>query len=186
MSTDKSTLAQVPSQVSNNFAHLSSSSCRNVETPLSSIVSQSKQNLRNNRCQFQATLLPLVRNAHALDLRRNVMTTKASVHCMSRQLMYNDLSRTGFRRKIWHPRHHCLVTIHIISHWIMCSSSNSWISCCSWNFWIMCSSSNSWISCSSWNFWISCSYRFEPRRQPPDSESPDSGIASIMFSVGFM
>ena len=68
---------------------------------------------------------------------------------VSRQLMFSDLSRTGFRRKIWHPRHHCLVTIHIISHWITCSS---------WNF---------WISCSSWNFWILRSYRFGPSRQPP-------------------
>ena len=51
MSTDKSTLTQVPSQVSNHFAHLSSSSCRCVETPLSSIVSQSKHNLRTNGAQ---------------------------------------------------------------------------------------------------------------------------------------
>ena len=48
MCTDRSTLTEVPSQVSNHFAHLSSSSCRCVETPLSSIVSQSKHNLRNN------------------------------------------------------------------------------------------------------------------------------------------
>ena len=96
-------------------------------------------------------------------LRRNAMTTPASVHCMSRQLVFGDLSCTGFRRKIWHPRHHCLVTIHIISHWIMCSSWNFWISCSSWNFWI----------------WILRSYRFGPGRQPPDSESP-----SILFSIG--
>ena len=42
----RSTLTEVPSQVSNHFAWLSSSWCRRVETPLSSIVSQSKQNLR--------------------------------------------------------------------------------------------------------------------------------------------
>ena len=94
-------------------------------------------------------------------LRRNAITTPASVHCMSRQLMFSDLSCTGFRRKIWHPRHHCLVTI-------MCSS---------WNF---------WIPCSSWNFWILWSYRFGPSRQLPDSESPDSGIASNLFSLGFL
>ena len=87
-------------------------------------------------------------------LRRNAMTTPASVHCMSRQFVFGDLSCTGLRRKIWHPRHHC----HIISRWIMCSS---------WNFWI----------------WILRSYRFGPGRQPPDSESPDSGIASIFLSV---
>ena len=34
-------------------------------------------------------------------LRRNAMTTPVSVHCMSRQLMFSDLSCTGFRRKIW-------------------------------------------------------------------------------------
>ena len=39
----QSTLTQVPSQVSNHFAHLPSSSCRCVETPLSSIVSQRKR-----------------------------------------------------------------------------------------------------------------------------------------------
>ena len=75
-------------------------------------------------------------------LRRNAMTTPASVHCMSRQLMFSDLSCTGFRRKIWHPRHHCLVTIHIISHWISCSS---------WDFWI----------------WILRSFRFGPCRHTP-------------------
>ena len=45
-------------------------------------------------------------------LRRNAMTTPASVHCVSGQHVFGDLSCTGFRRKIWHPRHHCLVTIH--------------------------------------------------------------------------
>ena len=110
-------------------------------------------------------------------LRRNAMTTSASVHCVSRQVMFSDLSRTGFRKKVLHPRHHCLVTTHIISHWILYSSWNFWISCSSWNF---------WVSCSSWNFWILRSYKFGPGRQPPDSESPDSGIASILFSIGFM
>ena len=43
----RSTLTQVSSQVSNHFARLSSSWCRCVETPLSSIVSQSKENLHN-------------------------------------------------------------------------------------------------------------------------------------------
>ena len=120
-----------------------------------------------------------------LTLRRNAMTTPASVHCVSRQLMFSDLSRTGFRRKIWHPRHHCLVTIHIIPHWIMCSSWDFWISCSSWNFWIPCSSWNLWILCSSWSFWILQSYRFGPSRQLSNSECPDNGIASILFSLGF-
>ena len=87
-------------------------------------------------------------------LRRNAMTTPASVHCVSRQLVFDDLSCTGFRRKIWHPRHHCLVTIHIISNWIVRSP---------WNFWI-------WSSCCSSWIWIPRSYRFGPGRQPPDSE----------------
>ena len=104
-------------------------------------------------------------------LRRNAMATPASVHCVSRQLVFGDLSCTGLRRKVWRPRHHCLVTIHIISHLIMCSS---------WNFRIWSS------SCSSWIFWIWIlrSYRFGPGRQPPEgrlSESSDSGIASILF-----
>ena len=33
-------------------------------------------------------------------LRRNAMATPASVHCVSRQLMFINLSRTGFRRVI--------------------------------------------------------------------------------------
>ena len=39
-------------------------------------------------------------------LRRNAMATPASVHCMSRQLVFGDLSCTGLKRKTWHPRHH--------------------------------------------------------------------------------
>ena len=63
-------------------------------------------------------------------LRRDAMATPASVHCVSRQFVFGDLSCTGLRRKIWHPRHHCLFTIHIVSHWIVPSSCTSWI------FWI--------------------------------------------------
>ena len=94
-------------------------------------------------------------------LRCNAMATPASVHCMSRQLVFGDLSCTGLRRKVWHPRHHCLVTIHIVSHWIVRSS---------WNFWI----------------WILRSYGFGPVQQPPGeslSESLDSGIASALFPL---
>ena len=99
-------------------------------------------------------------------LRRNAMATPASVHCVSLQLVFCNLSCTGLRRKVWHSRHHCLVTIHIVSHWIERSS------------------------CSSWNFWI-CILRscgFGPCRQPSEgrlSESSDSGIATIYFPVGF-
>ena len=50
----RSTLTQVPSQVSNHFALLSSSWCRCVETPLSSTVSQSMQNLCNYWSLLQA------------------------------------------------------------------------------------------------------------------------------------
>ena len=95
-------------------------------------------------------------------LRRNTMATPASVHCMSRQLVFGDLSCTGLKRKTWHPRHHKHFTIHrIISHWIVCSSCSPWV------FWI-------------WVFW---SYRFGSSWQPPEE---DSGIASVLFPFGFM
>ena len=35
-------------------------------------------------------------------LRRNAMATPASVHCVSHQLLFDDLSCTGLRRKVWH------------------------------------------------------------------------------------
>ena len=61
--------------------------------------------------------------------RRYAMVTPASVHSMSRQLVFGDLSCTGFRRETWHPRHHELFAIHrTISHWIIvCSCCSSWI-----------------------------------------------------------
>ena len=56
-------------------------------------------------------------------LRRNAMATPASVQCMSRQHMFCNLSCTGLRRKVWHSRHHALITIHrFYSHWILCTS----------------------------------------------------------------
>ena len=57
-------------------------------------------------------------------LRRYAMATPASAHCMSRQLVFGDLSCTRFGRETWHPRNHQLSTIRrIISHWsIVCSS----------------------------------------------------------------
>ena len=69
-------------------------------------------------------------------LRRNAMATPASVRCVSRQLVFDILSCTGLKRKVWHPRHHGRVTIHIISYWIGRSS---------WNVWIWSSSCSSWI-----------------------------------------
>ena len=64
-------------------------------------------------------------------------------------------------------------TIHMVSHWNVRSS------CHFWNFWI-------WSS--SWIFWVwilrSCG--FGNGRQQRDSESPDSGIVSVLFLLGFM
>ena len=79
-------------------------------------------------------------------LRRNAMATPASVHYMSRQLVFGDLSCIWFKKKTCPPPHHEHFTIHrIISHWIVCSSCSSWV------FWI-------------WAFW---SYRFGSNQDPP-------------------
>ena len=61
--------------------------------------------------------------------RRYAMAAPASVHCVSRQLVFGNLSCTGFGRETWHPRNHERFTIHrIISHWILvCSSCSSFV-----------------------------------------------------------
>ena len=86
MSTDKSTLTQVPSQVSNHFAHLFSSSCRCVETPLSSIVSQSKQNLRNHEFRVPKNIVEVHSMCTQNEVQdspccRNLAKYVGIVHC---------------------------------------------------------------------------------------------------------
>ena len=92
--------------------------------------------------------------------RRYATATPASVHCMSPQFVFGDLSCTGLRTELWNPRNHELFTIHrIISHWIIVHS-----------FWVC-------IICLTWIIWISQSDGFGPGRELP--EDSDSGIASV-------
>ena len=101
-------------------------------------------------------------------LRRCAMATPASVHCVSRQLVFGDLSCTGPRREIWHPRHHSPSTSSRIG--TCAPPATSGTSGSSWIFWV----------------WILRSYGFGNGRQQRDSESPDSGIVSVLFPLGFM
>ena len=111
-------------------------------------------------CQFRATLLPLGKSVRAPDpsTLRNGDTSFCALHVPSTRVRRSVLH--WVQEKTWHPQHHKFFTIHrIISHWIVC---------CSWIFWI-------------WIFW---SYRFGPGWEP--LEDSESGIAFVLFPLGFM
>ena len=113
-------------------------------------------------------------------LRRYAMATPASVHCMSRQLVFGDLSCTGFRCVRSTLRRYAMATpasVHCMSRQLVFGD----LSCTgfrrkTWHprhhklftihriisHWIACS------ACSSWIFWIWIfrSYGFGPGREP--------------------
>ena len=102
MNTDDPHL-KLPSQVSNHFAHLSSSSCRCVETPLSSIVSQRKQNLRNYGVLACKTWLSFsfLRCESSVDNPSSCMCELADVVCTN---LLGTMDDDGVRTTVPDPR----------------------------------------------------------------------------------